>query len=140
LDKVSQELIAGYMAKARDKLRVARDLVTHHEWDDAVSRAYYAAFHATQAVLLTEGQKADTHRGLVTLFGLLLVKTGKFDKKWGRFLANLKDDREAGDYEAVSYLDEGTARRALGEATGFVEEVEKYLGRIGAYKPIQKNK
>ena len=127
------------MAKARGKLRVARDLVKHHEWDDAVSRAYYAAFHATQAVLLTEGQKADTHRGLVTLFGLLLVKTGKFDKKWGKFLAKLKDDRETGDYEAVSYLDEDTARRALGEADGFVEEVENYLRRIGAYNPLQEN-
>ena len=127
MDKAQQELIRGYLMKARDKLTVSRELLAGRHWDDAVSRAYYAAFHASQAVLLTEGQHADTHKGLVTLFGLLLVHTGKFDKKWGRFLANLKDDREAGDYDALSYIDEDTACRAVMEAEGFVAQVEQYL-------------
>ena len=127
MDKAQQELIDGYLGKAQDKLRAARDLLTRGFWDDAVSRAYYAAFHAGQAVLLTEGQRGETHRGLVTLFGLLLVKTGKFDKKWGKFLANLKDDREAGDYEALSYIDEPTAQRAVKEAEAFVNQVHNYI-------------
>ena len=38
-----------------------------------------------------KGTQAETHRGLLTLFSLVLVKTGKFEKKWGKFLANLKD-------------------------------------------------
>ena len=76
MDKVQQELIAGYLAKARSKL-VARELVKQHEWDDVV--AYYAAFHAAQAVV---GGRApgETHRGLLTLFSLVLVKTGKREK------------------------------------------------------------
>ena len=49
--------------------------------DDAVSRAYYVAFHAAQAALLTEGQRGESYKGVVMLFGLLLVKTGKFEKK-----------------------------------------------------------
>ena len=129
MDKVQQEHIAGYLAKARAKLRVARELAKQREWDDVVSRAYYAAFHAAQAVLLAEGHQAETHRGLLTLFSLVLVKTGKFEKKWGKLLANLKDDREAGDYEALSYLDEQTASRALAEAEEFVEKVETFLGQ-----------
>ena len=52
-----------------------------------------------------------------------------FEKKWGKFLANLKDDREAGDYEALSYLDEQTAGHALAEAEKFVEQVEEFLGQ-----------
>jgi len=43
LDKAQQELIRGYLAKAREKARVARDLCAKGEWDDAISRAYYAA-------------------------------------------------------------------------------------------------
>lgn len=130
MDKTQRELIAGYLAKARDKAQVARELLSKNHWDDAVSRAYYAAFHAAQAALLAEGQQAESHKGVVTLFGLLLVKTGKFEKQWGKFLANLKDDREAGDYEALSYLDEGTARRAVQEAEAFVKAVEQYLSRL----------
>ena len=94
-----------------------------------MSRAYYAAFHAAQAALLAEGHQAETHRGLLTLFSLVLVKTGKFEKKWGKFLANLKDDRETGDYEALSYLDEQTACLALAEAEEFVEKIEEFLGQ-----------
>jgi uncharacterized protein (UPF0332 family) len=130
LDKAQQELIRGYLAKAREKARVARDLCAKGEWDDAISRAYYAAYHAAQAALLTEGQRADTHKGVVTLFGLLLVKTGKLDKKWGKFLSNLKDDREAGDYDALSYLDEETARRAVREADEFVSTIERYVSGV----------
>ena len=40
-----------------------------------------------------------------------------------------KDDREAGDYEALSYLDEQTASRALTEAEEFVGKVEAFLGQ-----------
>jgi len=131
LDKGQQELMAGYLAKASAKLRAARELVKQHEWDDVVSRAYYAAFHAAQAALLAEGHRAETHRGLLTLFSLVLVQPGKFEKKWGKFLANLKDDRETGDYEALSYLDEQTACRALAEAEEFVRKIEEFLGQRG---------
>lgn len=130
MDNTQRQLIQGYLAKARDKARVARDLLTRGEWDDAVSRAYYAAFHAAQAVLLTEGQRAETHRGMVTLFGLLLVKTGKLERKWGKFLANLKDDREASDYDALSWIDQETAQRSVREAEEFVEAVEYYIARL----------
>jgi hypothetical protein len=130
LDSATRELIHSYLAKARDKARVARELSDRGDWDDAVSRAYYAAFHAAQAALLTEGQRAETHRGLVVLFALLLVKTGKLDRRWGKFLANLKDDREAGDYDPLSYVDEETARRAVAEAEEFVAAVARYLDAI----------
>ncbi|MCP9463073.1 MAG: HEPN domain-containing protein [Nitrospira sp.] len=132
MDKAQQELIRGYLAKAREKARVARDLYAKGEWDDAISRAYYAAYHAAQAALLTEGQRADIHKGVVTLFGLLLVKTGKLDKRWGKLLSNLKDDREAGDYDALSYLDEETARRAVREADEFVAAVDRYIAGLAS--------
>jgi hypothetical protein len=65
------------------------------------------------------------------IFGLLLVKTGKFEKKWGKFLANLKDDRETSDYEALSWMDKETAARAVQEAESFVATVERYLAGLG---------
>ncbi|MCP9451778.1 MAG: HEPN domain-containing protein [Nitrospira sp.] len=132
MDRAQQELIRGYLAKAREKSRVARDLYAKGEWDDAISRAYYAAYHAAQAALLTEGQCADPHKGVVTLFGLLLVKTGKLDKRWGKLLSNLKDDRETGDYDALSYLDEETARRAVQEADEFVAAVDRYIAGLAS--------
>jgi len=91
LNSARTELIKGYIAKGRDKLSAARDLLQRQHYDDAVSRAYYAAFHLAQAALLVEGQQAESHKGVVMLFGLLLVKTGKIDRRFGKILANLKD-------------------------------------------------
>jgi uncharacterized protein (UPF0332 family) len=130
LDNATRALIGSYLAKARDKSRVARELRDRGDWDDAVSRAYYAAFHAAQAALLTKGQRADTHPRVVVLFGLLLVKTGKLDRRWGKFLANLKDDREAGDYDPLSYVEEDTAARAVQEADELVAAVARYINTL----------
>jgi len=126
-----RELLKGYIEKAQKKLAVADKLLQSGDYDDAVSRAYYAAFHAAQALLLSEGEKAETHKGVVTLFGLFFVKTEKFSKKFGKFLANLKDDRESGDYEVFSYIDRESAEVALSEAREFVRESEAYLKSRG---------
>ncbi len=131
MEATTKALIKGYIQKAEKKLEVAERLFKSGDFEDAVSRAYYAAFHAAQALLLTEGEHAETHKGVVTLFGLLFVKTGKFSKNFGKYLANLKDDRESGDYEVFSYIDEETAEMALKEAKEFLHETRRYMERSG---------
>ena len=126
-----KELISGYFQKADKKLEVAKKLLKSGDYEDSVSRSYYAVFHAAQALLLTEGEKANTHKGVVTLFGLLFVKTGKFSKNYGKYLANLKDDRESGDYEIFSYIDKETATTAVKEAKEFIKESKAYLKKSG---------
>jgi uncharacterized protein (UPF0332 family) len=118
------------MDKAEGKWKVANKLLNSGDYDDAVSRAYYAVFHAAQALLLTEGEKAETHKGVVTLFGLLFIKTGKFKRDLGKYLANLKDERESGDYEVFSYIDQETAETAVEEAKEFLKEAQDYLERM----------
>jgi uncharacterized protein (UPF0332 family) len=61
LDSTTKDLIAAYMEKASQKLAVARRLLASRDHDDAVSRAYYAAFHAVRALLVTAGQNPTTH-------------------------------------------------------------------------------
>jgi uncharacterized protein len=131
LDKKTEELIRGYFAKAEAKLATAKKLLADGDYDDAVSRAYYSAFHAASGVLLSEGLTAETHSGLVNLFGMHFVKSGKFEKKIGKYLSNLKEERESGDYEVFSAVDQEEAKVALKEAEVFVEETEKYLKNLG---------
>ncbi len=131
MDNAIKKIISAYMEKARGKLRVAEKLYQDGEYEDTVSRAYYAAFHATQALLLTEGQKAESHKGAITLFSLFFVKTGKFEKNFGKYLSNLKDDRESSDYEVFSFIDQETAKTALQEARAFLEKAEEYLKETG---------
>jgi uncharacterized protein (UPF0332 family) len=78
---------------------------------------------------LTEGLSANTHQGVLNLFGLHFVKTGKFDNRFGRMLSNLKDDRENGDYEIYSAIDRETAQKAIVEAEEFLKETKRYLAK-----------
>ena len=131
MEATTKEIIKGYLEKAERKLEVAEKLFNSADYEDSVSRAYYAVFHATQALLLTEGEKAETHKGVVTLFSLLFIKTGKFRKDLLKYLANLKDERENGDYEIFSYTDKDTAATAIAEAREFLKESKSYLKTIG---------
>lgn len=131
MDDSTKKLLEAYLSKSDAKLKAARELLDRDDYyDDVVSRCYYAAYHAAQAVLLTEGLNAKTHQGLITLFGLHFVKTGKIAAHYGRLLSNLKDDREEGDYEVVSYIDQEMAVNALKEAQEFVSCIKEYLKKI----------
>ena len=78
-------------------------------------------------MLLSEGLTADTHQGVVSLFGLHFAKTGRVNSKLGRYLNNLKDDRESGDYDLYSGIDRAVAENAVREAREFLTAAERYL-------------
>lgn len=117
------QLVAAQLEKAEQKLAAARTLLVHGHYEDAVSRAYYAVFHAATALLLTEGLTADSHAGLKALFGLRFVQTGLVDRRYAKTLASLMDGREAGDYDVFTAIDPEDARRGLAQAEEFVRVV-----------------
>lgn len=84
-------------------------------------------FHAASAVLFSEGITVESHSALKTMFGLHFIKTGKIDKKYGRWLNRLKDERENGDYDIFTSFDFGDAENDIKEAEKFLEEMKKYL-------------
>ncbi len=122
-----KEVIKEYIKVAEDKFESAKILFGYKKYDDAVSRAYYAVFHCAQALLISAGLKADTHSGVRHLFGLHFIKNGKFDKKFAKYIKNLKDYRESGDYGILSLIEESDASNALKEAEEFISETKKYL-------------
>ena len=127
MDRETIDLIQGYLTRAKEKLKSAKDLFLAEDWSDCVSRAYYCAFHCVQALLLSEGLQATSHQGALNLFGMYFVKNGKFDKRFAKILKNLKDDRENGDYEVFSVIDQETAEETLKEAEEFSKAIRHYL-------------
>ncbi|MGA2642944.1 MAG: hypothetical protein ABSG21_18820 [Spirochaetia bacterium] len=67
----------------------------------------------------------------MTLFNLLFVKTGKFERELGRFFTNLKDDRETADYELFANVDNALAETAIMKADRLLAEATAYLRREG---------
>ena len=117
----------GYIDKAEEKLSVVSRLLAQRDFEDAISRAYYAAFYAAQALLISDGLESRSHHALVALIGLHFVKTGRLDKKFGRYLSNLMEDRQQSDYNVFSGLEQQDAEQSLQEAKAFVAEVRRQL-------------
>ena len=73
------------LVRARAVLEQARVLREAGHPDGAVSRAYYAAFHAARAMVLSIGLEPRSHRGLTTLLGqhFVLPGTSSSDREFG---------------------------------------------------------
>jgi uncharacterized protein (UPF0332 family) len=121
--------VRNRIARARAKLATAERLLQSGDWDDALSRAYYAAFHAAQALLLTVGLSPRTHEGTLSLFGLHFVKSGRLEAAHARALREIKEDRENGDYAEVTFFEEQEARARVQGAVRLVHAAIELLER-----------
>ncbi len=127
MEPAAEELIKSQIAKSHEKLEAAKSLFKEAFYDDAISRAYYSMFHAASAVLFSEGIIVETHSALKTMFGLRFVVTGKIDKKFGRWLNEIKDERENGDYDIFTSFEDDDAKKAITEAEEFLKEMKTLL-------------
>jgi uncharacterized protein (UPF0332 family) len=78
--------IASYLERVDTDLQVASELLDKGYYDVAASRAYYAAFYAASALLLSEGLDTSKHSGVIALIHQHFVKSGKLNKEQGRNL------------------------------------------------------
>jgi uncharacterized protein (UPF0332 family) len=89
------------LARAADKLTVAEILLNNGAWDDAASRAYYAAFHAITALLFSSGKSYLSHAQLLGTFNREFVKNQVFQRDFTAKLTRLFEDRQSRDYDVL---------------------------------------
>ena len=68
-------------------------------WSVVANRLYYAAFYAVTGLLLHDGLSVQTHHGVIHLFNLHYIKTGKLDLKYAKLFGRLFTLRQTGDYD-----------------------------------------
>lgn len=118
------------LLKSRERLKAAGVLFGSKLFDDAASRAYYAALYAAQAALVTQNLVAKSHDGAVLLFGSTFIKTGRASRSIGADLSRLRRMREKAEYSSAFKTTEADAAWAVNAAERFVAEIEKLLGRL----------
>ena len=120
---------AEQIALASEELGVADQLIATGHPRIAVTRAYFAAFHAACALLYAHGHEPRTHAGTLHLFNLHFVKTGQFEPATSRLLSRLQAFREQADYGAAFVIDEAGAREETSAARAFVDRVREAMPR-----------
>lgn len=118
------------MRRAHQSIVSARLLTEHGDVSAAISRAYYAIFHAARAALLSAGQAeramGKTHSGLISAFAEYIVRPRLIDTETAKLLSKEHQRRLAADYlEGID--DPEWAREAVADAETFVRAVEALL-------------
>ncbi len=123
--------IAAELRRGTEALESAQILLQAGKLADAVSRAYYGAFHHARALLLMLGEEARTHSGLDRILQRDLVREGLLDPEAARLLARLMTYRFEADYTAEYVFTLKAAREEVEAAQKFVEEARRVLGEGG---------
>jgi len=124
----SNEIFAN-LQRAETNLQAAKDLLDKQYFDIAAARAYYAAFYAASALLLSQDIDTNKHSGVIALIHQHFVKTGRLDKEQGKNLNWLFEIRGVGDYGVSVHVASGEAYLAVQVTEKFLESVKQILGQ-----------
>ncbi|HEU4582280.1 MAG TPA: HEPN domain-containing protein [Polyangiaceae bacterium] len=114
---------------AREELLAAERLIGIDLYRIALTRSYFAVFHAARATLYAQGFDPKTHQGVLTLFNQQLVRPGHFEPRAARVLARLQKFREQADYGEVFVVDRQGAEEELVAARAFVDTAVEFSSR-----------
>jgi uncharacterized protein (UPF0332 family) len=118
MTEARQEIVELWQ-RAQEALRATSTLLAAGFPDFAAARAYYAAFYAASALLLTEGKTFRSHRGAVALIHRDYVRTGRLPVDIGRILNTLSNLRSVGDYGGATHVSRAEANGALSRLNNF---------------------
>ena len=128
-DKLNQ-LICREIARADSALAASKILFEKKLLEDAVSRAYYATLHAAKAALLSKGIETSSHKGVLSMFSLHLVKSGDIEIEYAKMLAIEREDREISDYDVLVTVSSERVEERVKEAEKFVERIKRFLKHV----------
>ncbi len=122
-----KEYVRYRMESSRKTFEAAKVLAQNGFWNSAVNRLYYAVFYAVNALLVLNKIQTKSHTATKSQFSLHFIKTGKFEKKYGRLLAELYDWRQKGDYDNIFDYDNDSVQPLFKPVEEFINLIENEI-------------
>ena len=124
LSKEERKAIVEFrIEKALRAFNEAKGVIKLGYWETIANRLYYAAYNAASALLIANGDTAQTHSGVIHLFGLRFIKTGIFSSDMGKLFHSLFTMRQTGDYDDTYGLTEDDVLPNVNPTEKFIEKV-----------------
>jgi uncharacterized protein (UPF0332 family) len=114
------------LERAREDIEAAGDILRTAHPERAADDAYYAMFHAAEALLLSLGLETSSHSATHAAFGLHFSKTGVLNEKLHRYLINAFNARVTATYDVTVKLRLEQVQEVLSWAKEFVAAAEEY--------------
>ena len=118
-------IVSYRIEKAQRLLEQAKGIAPLKYWETVANRLYYAAYNAVSALLIANGDEAQTHNGIIRIFGLHFVKTGQVSLEMGDLYKTLYSMRLTGDYDDFCCLSEDNIQP-------LIEPTERFISSISA--------
>ena len=111
---------------AKEDLKSAKILRDASCFKGANNRAYYAIFHAINAIHALNGVAYKKHKDAIANFNKEYVNTGIFPKEIGRKIAGVEEIRHASDYDDFYIATRDEVDEQISIAEEFIKMVEVY--------------
>ena len=121
-----KDLVLYRLQTARSDVKSARILLEAGEYRGANNRAYYAIFHAINAVHAVSGKAYKRHKDAIGSFNKDYVKTEIFPREIGRKIAEAEEIRHVSDYDDFYIASREESQRQVAVAEEFLQMAEQY--------------
>ena len=121
-----KDLVLHRIQTAKSDLNAAQILLGAEEYKGANNRAYYAVFHAINAVHALRGNAYKRHKDAIGNFNKDYVKTEIFPREIGRKISEAEEIRHASDYDDFYLASRKETERQIATADELIQMVEKY--------------
>ncbi len=121
-----RNLVIYRLQTSKDTLKSAQILFAAEEYKGANNRAYYAIFHAINAIHALNGKAYKRHKDAIGNFNKEYVKTEIFSREIGRKIGEAEEIRHASDYDDFYIASREEAERQIDVASEFIQMAEKY--------------
>lgn len=122
-DEEKKMVIAYRLDKANKTLYEAQKVIELSLWATAANRLYYAVYYAVSSLLIAKGLNAKTHEGIIRMFNMHFINTGKIDMELGRQYNRLFTMRITGDYGDCFDLQETDVKPLVEPASQLITKV-----------------
>ncbi|MDX2301243.1 MAG: HEPN domain-containing protein [Microscillaceae bacterium] len=102
-------------------------------WNLCANRLYYAAFYAVTALLLKNGHKTQTHKGVRTLFAQHFIKTEMLSIDLNDLYNELFDKRQAGDYADFTDYTQEDIEPLIRPTEAFIHQIKQFIDLEATY-------
>lgn len=123
--------IAEELVHSAEAMRAAEALLALALYRDAANRLYYALYHATLAILLTEDLEPRSHQGALSLLGLHFIKPGKLPAELSATLRRIQSYREASDYTRGFVLTQSECQASFDAGRAYLQRTREFLTAAG---------
>ena len=121
------QIVRYWWSKGEHSLNSARLELGANELSFAMNRIYYAVFYAVSAALLERGRSFKKHSGVRAAFHREFTKSGLLTSNWSKFYDQLFEDRQEGDYIALTSFDHAYVEGQLARGVEFFRVLRSFV-------------